>query len=119
VAQAFGHLFAFPEKLGRVGQVLPSAAAALAEVRTEGLDLIRRGRHNLQEPCLGEALADRGHLGPDGLSGQGPVAKDHEAVHPGQSRPPKASLDTVMSRIDPFSMFMRGVPRFVSHPRNS
>ena len=73
--QGIAHQLAFPAQLGRIGQALPGAAAAILDV---GADVRRQG-HILQHrraPGLPEAFLAADDAGPHRLAGQG--ARDED-----------------------------------------
>jgi hypothetical protein len=79
-AQGLLHLTLFAAQLLFVGEVLPAAAAAVAEMPAARLDLAGCGREHLLQPGFGEAFFLFGNSGQDGLPGQGILDKDHQIV---------------------------------------
>jgi hypothetical protein len=84
VLEALLDMASLPVQLLCVGDILPLAAAAQAEMRTERR-LIRGGlRQDLDHPGLGEVRFFAGNLDAHLLAGDGMLHEDHKTRHPAQ-----------------------------------
>lgn len=71
---------AFQGQLGRIGQMLELAAAALGVHWTRGLHPVRGGNQQLQQTGLAVAFFQQGHLGLDPFPGQGTGDEEGKAA---------------------------------------
>jgi hypothetical protein len=82
----------FNAKLGFVGDMLILAAAAPAEIRTQGLDAIGRGLKDAHEFCAGEVLFDLGQFGFNFFADEDEGNEHDKIIHPGDAFAAKSNV---------------------------
>ena len=98
VGQGFLHMSPFVLKLSLVLHVLPLAAPANAEVRTGGLDSVRRGIQEFLHLCFGIGLFLSEDQGVHPVPGDSALDKNHQPVHASDSL--AAECDAVNGEIE-------------------